>query len=284
MTILVITVDGLGNGIMATPLVQVLHEHGHSVDVLCDWRRGQDIAFKDWACVGKLWNMEDIPKQFCSYDAALWCHPFSGQILEKVESTLHHVVEPAHGTGPWIERYKKHEVLYNVELAAKVGCKIDNVPGLRVFHQPVETDPKKVAIGIGYLKANARWKARWKCKYWGTENYRALCKKLVEAGLHPVLVGDALDYAEDGKHIMQPGVSTVCGQSLEAVVDEIGRCRTYCGGDTGLCHSAAACRKPCVIMFNKQGSSMVKNHPWGVPWVALENPSVSLMFNSLLEL
>jgi len=282
LNVLVAMDDGMGNGLMTTPMIQIVHANGHTVDVVCSYVRCQEIAFKHWDCVKNVFDVNQMRSKMV-YDAALWSWNLKN-LRSVVKAKLHYMFSvPGKDSDDWIKRFKKHEVLYNVDQALKIGCKFDEVPKLRVYSNPVEVNLKKVAIGIGYLKSKPHWKVKWIAKHWGNDNFRNLCDKLLAAGLIPVVVGDAKDYDDDGHHIMLPGMQTVCGRPLQQVVDEIAKCSLYVGNDTGLMHVAAALGKPCVASF--QMGSMLKNHPWEVPWIGFQTkPNVDQMFKAVMQL
>jgi len=258
LSVLIVQMEGLGNAILTTPLIQAVASLGHRVSVLVDPSRASHIAFTAWPCIERL-VFEPYPA-----DVELWCHPVWQHKFPPKNRRVYTPV--ANLPGPWLDRFQKHEVEYLMDMARDMGY-AGPVPPLRVYSSKQQRKHKRVAVGIGYLKAGTN--QAWPKKHWGNDKYAGLCRLLLDRlNVTPVLVGDGLDFAKDGCRILSPGVESVCGRSLYDVVDSINDCDVYIGNDTGLMHVAAALKKPCIAMF--MNTSIVKNHPWGVEWVAFD--------------
>lgn len=264
MHILVIQREGLGNAILSTPLVKALLVAGHRVTVSCNPNRGSIIAFSNWPGVNVVDQIMPAGIQLI-----LWCHPRWQHKIPNFSSIPTRYIAVANGTLPYYERFEKHEVEYLMDMAYECGY-TGAIPDLRIDCSAVLGDPHRVAIGIGYLKTNPAMVR----KHWGDDNYQALCNQFVSEGYTPVLVGSTADF-EKSRFVATPGIQTTEGQSLYQVAATVASCGSYVGNDTGLAHVAAALRKPCVLYVNK--TSLVKNHPWGVPWSACMGTQVSVL-------
>ena len=259
MNIVVMQREGLGNAILTTPLVQALVSLGHEVSVSIDHSRGSMIAFAGLSKVSVL-----FAPPLCKYDLALWAHPEWQHKIHKPLASETRYISVASSTGDYQDRFHKHEVEYLMDLACDLGF-TGEVPPLYVKHdKDITSWFDHVAIGIGYFKGNTSAAK----KHWSDENFRSLCCDLMSKGKHPFLVGSHHDFVAAKNWYNIKGILTTEGMCLDEVVNTIARCDSYIGNDTGLMHVAAALKKPCTVYFN--GSSIVKNHPWGVPWTALE--------------
>jgi len=257
MRIAVVQLMGLGNAILTTPLISALHSLGNEITVIANLARGAEPAFAEWPVVTQL--CDHLPEGAGPFDLAMWCHPIWGNVdtvrALGVIPTLFPEPCMQSGGGEWQARFLKHEIEYLLDMARRFGF-ASAAPPLRLRHHPQPEQPKRIAIGIGYLKDG-----HWNRKHWGNENYRQLCRRLLDNDYRPVLVGDAADWERDGRIIAQEaGVDSLCGLPLEEIIDHMSGCEAFIGNDTGLMHAAAALGRPVVAIF--VASNVVKSRPW----------------------
>ena len=67
-----------------------------------------------------------------------------------------------------------------------------------------------------------------------------------------------------GLGALRDRVVVVEGQTLPVVAALLRRCRLFLSNDSGLMHTAAACRAPCVAIFGPTNPTWV--HPWKTPY------------------
>lgn len=135
--------------------------------------------------------------------------------------------------------------------------------------------------------------ARWTVKEWPTDYFGALCNRLVDAGVIPVLAGAPTDVAKAkevlaaanhavtakneavGTPITHQEVTTseadnqiinLVGQtSLPELIELIRGCAIYISADTGPLHMANALQKPLVALFGT--TSPERTGPYGGDYV-----------------
>ena len=137
--------------------------------------------------------------------------------------------------------------------------------------------------------------ARWAVKEWPTQNFGALCKRLVDAGVTPVLAGAPSDAAKADEVMAAAyeSATTVAGTagdaaaataaatasnatgtkvinlvgqtSLSELIELICGCAIYISADTGPLHMANALQKPLVALFGT--TSPDRTGPYGGDYV-----------------
>lgn len=284
LNIAVVQCYGLGNAIMASPLLQALKSMGHRLDVIVERGRASHLAFSGWPeVIDRIW-FGSVPRFRRVYDLAVFCHPSSPYVGR---CRFKRASEPelrGDGTG-YMWRFDRHEVLVLLEMARRIGFQ-GRPPPLRVPRSS-KAKPRiphnSVAIGIGYLKDHARWAG----KHWGNEQYADLCRRLSEQGYSPIIVGDESDQP-DGVSIssLASVAFNACGTlPFIQTVELIAQCVGFIGNDSGLMHVAAAVDVPTVGIF--RNTNPIKNRPWCTHWDVVENPPdwvpVMASFRQLLE-
>jgi heptosyltransferase-2 len=106
--------------------------------------------------------------------------------------------------------------------------------------------------------------SEWETKRWPPRAWAALARKLLEAGLRPVLLGAPRE---------RPIAAEVCaassssemldwtGNSIPESVAAIALMKAVVGGDTGLVHVARALRTPAVILFGPTNPGVHRFEP-----------------------
>ncbi len=263
MKILVIRTCGLGNMIMATPLISAINRTWPNCELsILIERRAKGVV-----SVGRLvkniyvyeddgWNkIKDV-----EWDKVFICEPYSIE-----------------GNGDWrtlkskdcrwsgrANLFKKHEVVQNMDLLPEFNGK--EIPELVVdtnmYSEAAARDKlyplmnlrKIICLCFGHAGGVH------KQKDWGVENYLDLAWKLYGVGFGVVVVGGELEY-ETAKCFKEiPNTEVVVGVSLPVTASIIEMTDLFIGNDCGPMHVAAAVRTKTIGIFGP--TYAVKNRPW----------------------
>lgn len=269
MKILVGKTFGIGNAIMAVPMLKALRSMGHDVDVLVGTLPDDGGAMEvmmflrdELGTINKVW-LNRCPE---SHDLAIMSIPYDGRWRNGVDYYATKVMDGRTRPDPsttGLVSWHKHEVEYQMDNAYELGYKGD-VPTC-AFMKPEEwaLRPRVFYLGVGYKKDAAGF---WKVKHWGNENYAELVKRVLAE--HPMNLvytsGDMADLqlsinpiskiVNDPRFKYNPG-------GIKDSFKLIARCGTYFGNDTGMMHVAAACGNNVAACFLLQNSA-IKSRPW----------------------
>lgn len=266
MRVLVGKTFGIGNAVMAVPMIKALNTIPNlSIDILVGSTSDDVGAFQ------VLSHMVRPPAKLCvdsalegDYDLAIMSMPFDGRWQNGVHFRAKEVwdgrTRPDPSTTGLIS-WDRHEIDYQVDHARRLGF-TGECPSTSFF-TPRERDPSKVYLGVGYKKDAAGF---WKVKHWGNENYASLAKLILEK--YPEkrirLTGDISDLKES----ILPIFGRVADYrlsfqlpSLEESFRVLSGCGSYVGNDTGMMHVAASCGLPTVGLFFMGPKSVTKSAP-----------------------
>ena len=281
MKVLVCVNHGIGNAIMALPLTRALKLLGHEVHVVVAELRGSDQVFKDNADIAEVHYQHECPGGFDVACCTQWCVPYIRGTCTRAKKFL--MIEPGRDIPEdrigkfdcrWLfDRYTKHEIEYNVDLARELGYEGPvpdaelprSEPGLRVY------EGKGVAIGIGYYKGDDHSYG----KHWGHKNYVELCRRLARDGFIPILIGGDDDIANGIEIIrLARAQNDAIGNSIQNMTGRmalpgtftlLSRYSAYIGNETFTVPATAALGVPCLsLVFDGMDfmSSPHKTYPY----------------------
>lgn len=269
MRILVGKTFGIGNAVMAVPMLKALKSMGHQVDVLVGSTPDDGGALDVMVLLrDQLQVIDDVYVNNAtgSYDLAIMSIPFDGRWQNGVHFKAAKVMDGRTRPDPsttGLVSWHKHEVEYQMDNAYELGYKGEVPDCSFMAKEEWALRPRVFYLGVGYKKDAAGF---WKVKHWGNENYAELVKRvLAENPMNTVYTsGDMADLqlsinpimklVNDPRFRYQPGGIT---QSFRLIA----RCGTYFGNDTGMMHVAAACGQGVAACFLLQ-NSMTKSRPW----------------------
>ena len=263
MKILVIRTCGIGNVVMATPLLRAIKRTwpNCSLSLLIERRAEGVIVNTD--LVDTLYVYEDDGWQKISeveWDKIFICEPYSIE-----------------GNGDWrdlkskdfrwagrVNLFKKHEVVQNMELLREFDGK--EIPQLFVhsdmYSDAVARDRIESLMNLKKIVCLCSGHAGGvhKQKDWGVEKYCDLAWKLYGLGCGLVVIGGSLE-AESSKCFKEiPNTEVVVGVSLPVTASIIEMTDLFIGNDCGPMHVAAAVRTKTIGIFGP--TYAVKNRPW----------------------
>lgn len=269
MRILVGKTFGIGNAVMAVPMLKALHSMGHQVDVLVgntsDDGGALDVmlVLRDYHKVIKEVYVNRAPEK---YDLAIMSIPFDGRWQNGYHFNASEVMDgrtrpdpSTTGLGSW----HKHEIEYQMDNAYKLGYKGDVPDCSFMGKEEWALRPRCFYLGVGYKKDAAGF---WKVKHWGNENYAELVKRVLaenpmnlvytsgDMGDLQLSIKPIMDMVNDSRFKFEPG-------GLRQAFKLIARCGTYFGNDTGMMHVAASCGQGVAAYFNLI-NSVTKSRPW----------------------
>lgn len=253
MRILVGKTFGIGNAVLAIPMIKALATLGE-VDVLIgstndDWGAASVMA--------TLWNDGIIKALYTDrvpmdveYDVAVMAIPFDGRWQSGVHFRAKIVMDgrkrPGNVERLGFDMWEKHEVLYQMENAYEMGYSKDAPVPSSNFMPSIVRNSDNVYLGIGYKRDPGGFGLS---KHFGTQRFAALINEVVR--LRPtvkfVTTGGAADWVQT-----IPGIVRELGQGfmdkfrfahlgLYGSFEFLAGCEAYIGNDTGMMHVAASC-------------------------------------------
>ena len=271
--ILFITLSNIGDAIMSTPALQLVHEAfpAARVDIVCD-PRSRDI-FTHCPFRGEL-ILKDKQR---GWRGTL-------QLIRRLRREVYDLVVDLRTDGlTWLLRARRcmtkrkaiasgpHAVQQHAAVVTPLAG--TTLPGTRLWLDTAARD--KARRWMNELRANSILAiapgARWKAKVWPPERFRELADCVADRVDGCVLVGNAEDRplcSELAAALKLPCLN-LCGKTdlLEAGA-VLERCRAFVGNDSGLGHLAAAAGTPTLTVFGP--GHPARYHPWGPQsvWVA----------------
>lgn len=270
MKILVGKTFGIGNAVMAVPMIKALNTIPNlSIDILVGDTRddvgAQQVLSHMVRPPAKLYVNQALE---CDYDLAIMSMPFDGRWQNGVHFRAKDVWDGRTRPDPsttGLVSWDRHEIDYQVDTARRLGFE-GPIPDTSFF-TPKGYDTDKIYLGVGYKKDAAGF---WKVKHWGNENFAQFAnlflrkyqnKKLIVTGdpgdmvfsIAPIMRMVDADVVSRFKLIVTP--------TLQDAFDVISGCGAYVGNDTGMMHVAASCGIPTVGLFFMGPKSVTKAAP-----------------------
>lgn len=264
MKVLVGKTFGIGNAVMAVPMIKALNTIPNlSIDILVGNTADDVGAFQ------VLRHMVRPPARLyltsaleCDYDLAIMSMPFDGRWQNGVHFRAKEVWDGRTRPDPsttGLVSWDRHEIDYQVDTARRLGF-TGPIPTTSFF-TPRERDPDKVYFGVGYKKDAAGF---WKVKHWGNENFARLADLLADSRKKVIMTGDPVDLTLSTGPIMRmakKGNVSIEFCNLEDSFQVLSGCGMYVGNDTGMMHVAASCGLPTTGLFFMGPKSVTKSAP-----------------------
>ena len=265
-TFLFITLSNIGDALLTTPVLQLLHRYNAAatIDIVGDER--SSMLFRHCPYRGKIYHKDK--RGFLRGAPAL--------LYELRRQRYALVVDLRSGFLAWLIRADNRLVktgnpdhIHAVEqhFAVVSGLARDNtIPATSLWLGPEDREyadtscralpgKKWLCIGPG---------ANWEPKIWPAENYAQAANALGDAFDALVLLGNAADKPR-AEHIAQrvrlPCVNLCGGATLLQAAAVMQRMTLFLGNDSGLGHIAAAVNTPSLTLFGP--GNPARYHPWG---------------------
>jgi ADP-heptose:LPS heptosyltransferase len=272
MRILVGKTFGLGNAVLAIPLLKALSENGAKVDVLIgsgpddygalDVFTQLQITFSDDdAQLGQVINhiwIDSVPRHVASYDVAIMAIPFDGRWQNGVHYQAERVMDgrkrPGNVDRLGFDMWQKHEVEYMMENARELGYQKETPSSWFGIPDSSAIDHDFVYVGIGFKRDPGGFGLS---KHFGAERYAALMKAIrqIRPGTKFVSTGGAADMMESYQIIRALRDQNYSDYyrcdlgGLQKAFGVIAKCGSYIGNDTGMMHVAASLSMPTMGLF-----------------------------------
>lgn len=239
-SVLVHLASGIGNIMLATPLLVALSRRFAMIDLLlhADYP-GVDALFRNWSALNRVFDGRKGERPAWPYDIVLpGVPPFAWpRFAAQYRGQANAVPRPPDAL------FCQNEQQYYLAFAEQLGCRPDPMCGsfLPVAAAPAPgMDPDAIIIAPG-CKTGEMAKKRW-------PHFPEL------AGLFPnvVLVGTQDDlWTSDGKPMRFPPHvhSMVDRLSLLELAGALAACRVVVANDSGIGHIAAAVGVPTILIF-----------------------------------
>lgn len=265
MRILVGKTFGLGNAVMAIPMLRALTTLG-SVDVLVG-SSGDDVGALDvmlafrqtFRSIGLIY-IDRAPLDV-EYDVAVMAIPFDGRWQNGVHFRSKRVMDgrprPGDPNVIGLESWKKHETLYQMDDAVELGY-TGSVPEQRFLEGPSTVDHDLVYLGIGFKRDALGF---WSKKHWGNDRFVGFVEEVrrLRPGTKFTATGGQGDLPVIVDINRRARVNFGILPIRESFKDVMGA-HAYFGNDTGMAHVAASLEKPVYTMMAFMGSE-IKNPP-----------------------
>lgn len=256
MDILICKTFGLGNAVMAVPMIKALESLRHvgRLDVLIGSTKddvGAHNVFKHLWIEGHIDNLYVDDALDHDYDVAILSIPFDGRWKNGLHFHADEVMDGRTRPDPntiGLVSWNDHESLYQIENARKLGYASSIIPSTSFMRRTVDQE-KAIYLGVGYKKDDAGF---WSIKHWGNDKFA----KFIELFLDEfkdwkiISTGDILDWKLTLQKLK--GISNRCEfsiTSLDTAMEQIQRCPLYVGNDTGMMHVADAFESVCIVPF-----------------------------------
>ncbi len=313
MKILVIALAGIGDALLATPLIHELRSNfpDATIDALVLWRGAKDLLEnnphlnhvhqKNFLRAGKfeslkfLWSLRRN-----RYDISINTHPQSRIHYRLIARWIAAPLRISHQYecfGPLDRRlvnallpqdYSRHSVELNLDALSLLGAG-RKLPAhtLEIFLTPADeqwADAFLARYGwsgrkILGLHVGSGGTKNLPLKRWPLKNYIALVRRLnrERKDLRILLLGGP-EEAEDHRAILaqcDPDLTREAGtETLRQAAALMKRCRAFLSVDTALMHLAAAVNVPNQIVIEAPTLNAT-NRPFGNPFTLVKNPAVA---------
>lgn len=313
MKILVISLAGIGDTLLATPLLRVLRERypQAAIDVAVMWAGSRDILqgnphinsvyFQNLLKEPLSSNLRFIRKlRKENYDISINTYPQSKREYRIIARLIGAPVRLSHRheCSTWLD-----SLLVNrqIDQDYSVHCIQNNLNLLRLLDQPLPTQP--VDCEIFFTPAERQWAEEWVrrpelegkrlvamhvgsgktknliLKRWPLENYIELIRKLLPAypDIQIVLFGgpeEQDDNAQILQAIQDPRLVPAKSRSLKEAAALLGKCHLFLSVDNAFMHLAAAMKAPRQIVIESPTFNKTIE-PWLRPYRLVPNPMVA---------
>ncbi len=288
-TILVVSVSGIGNTLLAMPLLEALHNHYPQARIdLLVWSRAAGTPFENSRIVSNLviaprrireWIKLMLTLRKNTYDLALTVFPSNKTafhlflFLTGARWRLSHTYKGGWRRGEWLLTHRipaqenLHDVDQNLALLRTLGVNPGEVSRTPVFH--LQDDDRKQADawicqqgierrkligmhpGAGAAASLKHWQGDH--KRWPRERFAELAGRLVKDMNCTVLLTGGPEEDELKAYVQQasrvPEHVLPLSGSLTQTAALLARCRGMITNDSGLMHVAAAVGTPVIALF-----------------------------------
>ena len=250
MRALICLSQGVGNVIMATPMIRAVRELGYTVDVFCNARCGASELLRGWDAVEDVYPTWDdlglLSKNYSVVARGAWCNlawpPMPIKSRDFVSPDI-------------LDMRLYHESAVNMTVARKLGydgpvpaphCGYDDPPS----SVTISENACVVCPGYGSARSPA-----WDRKLW--PHWPELIDVLTQQGRPVAILGSDADRA-----VQIPNGMDLRGQlTLRQAAGVLKRADRVIAIDNGLAHMAAALGAPTTVLFGF--TSPIKNRPIG---------------------
>ena len=313
MKILVITMAGIGDTLLSTPLIHELRSNfpDATIDTLVRWPGAKDllennpylnrVIQKDLVQSGKpaalryLWSLRRE-----HYDVSINTHPQS-QILYRVAARvvgapmrISHEYECFGPLDRWLvnhilpQDYTRHSIENNFDVLPLLGA-AKKLPAhaLELFLTPDEEKwadeflakhslAGRKILGVHIGSGGTK---NLRLKRWPLTHYLELIRRLNQErpDIHVLLFGGPEETKAHGEMLAQANrelTFEVKTQNFRQTAALMKRCGAFLSVDTALMHLAAAVKVPKQIVIEAPTLN-VTNHPYGNPFTLVKNPVVN---------
>jgi heptosyltransferase III len=313
MKILVISLAGIGDTLLATPLLRVLRERYPQavIDVAVMWAGSRDILqgnphintvyFQNFIKEPLSANLRFIQKlRKEKYDVSINTHPQSKKeyrvIARLIGAPLR--LSHRHECSTWLD-----SLLVNrqVDQDYNVHCIQNNLNLLPLLPQPLPSQP--VDFELFFTPAEKQWADEWVArpelrskrlvavhvgsgktknlilKRWPVESYIALIRKLLAAypDVQVVLFGgpeEQEDNAQILNAVQDARLVQAKSRSLKEAAALLGKCHVFLSVDNAFMHLAAAMKVPQQVVIESPTFNKTIE-PWLRPFRLVPNPMVA---------
>lgn len=265
-SVLLISEEGIGNGILRTPIARHLKERGVTVDCVASKRSLEVMSM----CPNFRQVFLDGDETYKTYDFGIDCQFTSGVMVRKYKPICKKILRNSPPTFA-----TKHELIHNLELLPEItGEDIDLSGDLwRRFPLSIEAPgefygmPRGWADNMVMVHTGCFDTHDWRNRFWTEENWSALSNLIWEKWKWgTVFVGAAgekhrLDRIAKG--CRRESTAFIVGESLRDIFIYMGEMVAFISIDSGIMHLAAARGLKQVALFGP--TSEIKSMPWQDP-------------------
>lgn len=313
MKILVISLAGIGDTILATPFIHELRANfpDATIDVLIRWpgsrdvltgnphlnRIHQDQRIKD-ARLSSLLSFRALKKE--KYDVSINTHPQSrihyrlAAALAGARTRISHVYEAFGFFDRWLvnrtlpQDYARHTIDNNLDILPLLGARV-LLPNhdMEIFLAPDEIAWADKFIDSRQLGARKKLgmhvgsggTKNLRLKRWPLDHYLELVKRLnrERPDISVLLFGGPEEQADHAAIIAQADAKLTLvadSRNLRQAAALMKRCDAFLSVDTALMHVAAAVKVPGQIVIEAPTLNAT-NLPYGNPYTLVRNPVVA---------
>jgi ADP-heptose:LPS heptosyltransferase len=239
-SVLVHLASGVGNIILATPLLLTLIRHGFNVDLLIDgdYRETADL-FRGWGALGTVHNSCTGERPTRSYDFRIPALPpfYWSRYAGEYRTARNAVMRPPDSL------FYRDEQAYYLEFATALGCEVENPP---YYFLPAVADAAHRVTCETLILAPGCKTGEMAAKRWSH------FPRLAELFEDVVIVGtrDDLDNFDGTPMRFPTHVRCLVGQlSLRETADVMAAAGAVVANDSGLGHIAGAVGTPTILLF-----------------------------------